>query len=127
MSEQDINGQPGAYQGGTSQSQPAPPLDQQSQGQQPQDQPFQYEQPAGQQPQAQQPESGSQEQPEGVIPKAAELAEKAVETGLEKTSNIVGNAIDKVADAAISALGGRPEEDSDAQGQEGATDGKPSY
>ena len=123
MSEQDTNGHTGGGQGYTSQTQPSPTLGQQSQGQQqPQTQPPQDEQSQGQQPSGQ-----SHEQPEGVIPKAAEMAEKAVETGLEKTSEIVGNVIDTVADAAISALGGRPKEDSDLQGHGGAIDGKPSF
>jgi hypothetical protein len=47
----------------------------------------------------------------GVIPKAAEAAEKAAEKGLEKTSSVVGSTIDKVADAAISALGGSSKSD----------------
>jgi hypothetical protein len=46
------------------------------------------------------------EHAKGVIPKAAEAAEKAAEKGLEKTSSVVGSTIDKVADAAINALGG---------------------
>lgn len=50
----------------------------------------------------------SDEHVKGVIPKAAEAAEKAAEKGLEKTSSVVGGTIDKVADAAISALGGNP-------------------
>jgi hypothetical protein len=53
----------------------------------------------------------SSEQAKGVIPKAAEAAEKAAEKGLEKTSSVVGGTIDKVADAAISALGGTPRSD----------------
>jgi hypothetical protein len=123
MDEQDTNGQTGGGQGYTSQTQPTPKVGQPSQGQQQtQTQPPRDEQSQGQQPAAQ-----SHEQPEGVIPKAAEMAEKAVETGLEKTSEIVGNAIDTVADAAISALGGRPKKGNNPQGQEDATDGKPSY
>jgi hypothetical protein len=54
----------------------------------------------------------SSEHAKGVIPKAAEAAEKAAEKGLEKTSSVVGNTIDKVADAAISALGGSSNRDS---------------
>jgi hypothetical protein len=50
----------------------------------------------------------SSEHAKGVIPKAAEAAEKAAEKGLEKTSSVVGGTIDKVADAAINALGGSP-------------------
>lgn len=53
----------------------------------------------------------SSEHAKGVIPKAAEAAEKAAEKGLEKTSSVVGGTIDKVADAAISALGGSPKSD----------------
>jgi hypothetical protein len=53
----------------------------------------------------------SGEQAIGLIPKAAEAAEKAAEKGLEKTSSVVGSTIDKVADAAISALGGIPKSD----------------
>ena len=53
----------------------------------------------------------SGEHAKGVIPKAAEAAEKAAEKGLEKTSSVVGSTIDKVADAAISALGGSPKSD----------------
>ena len=120
MSEQDINGQTGGGHDNAPVSQPATTPSQHSQGQ---------HQPRAQdeQSQGQQPEGQSHEQSEGIIPKAAELAEKAVETGLAKTSDIVGNAIDKVADAAISALGGRPNEDSETQGQEGVTDGKRSF
>lgn len=55
--------------------------------------------------------ASSGEQAKGVIPKAAEAAEKAAEKGLEKTSSVVGSTIDKVADAAISALGGSPKSD----------------
>jgi hypothetical protein len=50
--------------------------------------------------------SSSDEHAKGVIPKAAEAAEKAGEKDLEKTSSVVGSTIDIVADAAISALGG---------------------
>lgn len=50
-------------------------------------------------------------QPEGAIPQAVEALEKAADKGLEKTSDVVGSTIDKVADAAINALGGKPKED----------------
>ena len=53
----------------------------------------------------------SSEHAKGVIPKAAEAAEKVAEKGLEKTSSVVGSTIDKVVDAAISALGGNPKSD----------------
>ena len=53
----------------------------------------------------------SSEHAKGVIPKAAEAAEKAAEKGLEKTSSVVGSTIDKVADAAISVLQGSPKRD----------------
>jgi len=117
MSEQDINGQTSGGQDNVPASQPATTPGQHSQDQQ---------QPRAQdeQSQGQQPEGQSHEHPEGIIPKAAGLAEQAVETGLAKTSGIVGNTIDKVADAAISALGGHPKDNSDAQGQTGVTDGK---
>jgi hypothetical protein len=133
MDEQNNNGQTGGGQGNPSQTQPAPTLGQHAQGQQqplgqrPQDGQAQRQQPAGQHQEGRQPAGQSQEHPDGIIPKAAEMAEKAVETGLEKTSGGVGSTIDKVADAAISALGGRPKENSDLQSREGATDEKPSY
>jgi hypothetical protein len=55
----------------------------------------------GQQAQAQPPE-----QTEGVIPKAAAVAEKAVGKALEKSTEVADTTIDKVADAAINALHG---------------------
>jgi hypothetical protein len=56
--------------------------------------------------------TGSQDQhAKGLIPQATAAAEKAAEKGLEKTSEVVGSTIDKVADAAIGALGGRPKKD----------------
>jgi hypothetical protein len=64
--------------------------------------------PASEQSQGEQPE----EHAEGAIPKAVEAIEKAAEKGLEKTSGLVGSTIDKVADAAISALGGKPDQKS---------------
>jgi hypothetical protein len=68
-------------------------------------------QPQGQAPgQGQAPQQGQgQEHAEGAIPKAVEAIEKAADKGLEKTSDVVGSTIDKVADAAISALGGNPD------------------
>ena len=57
------------------------------------------------------PSDSSSEHAKGVIPKAAEAAEQAAEKGLEKTSSVVGSAIDKVADAAISVLQGSPKSD----------------
>jgi hypothetical protein len=66
--------------------------------------------PAGQQPLGDQPTGQqSQTQGEGAIPKAVEAIEKAADKGLEKTSGVVGNTIDKVADAAIGVLGGKPD------------------
>ena len=132
MIEQDVTSQTGGAEGDTSLGQPVPTSGQQAQDHQPPHAQSSYEQSqdqqsAGQQPGGQQPEGQSHEQSEGLIPKAAELAEKAVETGLEKTSGVVGSTIDKVADAAISALGGHPERRSDPQGQEGGPDGKPSF
>lgn len=65
--------------------------------------------PSGQQPLNDQPTGQqSQDQAEGAIPKAVEVIEKAADKGLEKTSTVVGETIDKVADAAIGALGGKP-------------------
>ncbi|WP_300972829.1 hypothetical protein [Sphingomonas sp. LHG3406-1] len=60
--------------------------------------------------QGQQPQGQAHENAEGAIPKAVEAIEKAADKGLEKTSGVVGSTIDKVADAAISALGGRPDQ-----------------
>ena len=64
--------------------------------------------PVSEEPQGEQQE----EHAEGAIPKAVEVIEKAAEKGLEKTSGLVGSTIDKVADAAISALGGKPDQNS---------------
>jgi hypothetical protein len=64
--------------------------------------------PVGEQPQGEQ----RQEHGEGAIPEAVEALEKAAEKGLKKTSGLVGSTIDKVADAAISALGGKPDQNS---------------
>jgi hypothetical protein len=104
MSEQDIDRQTEGNQGNALQSQSSTPP---------------YQQPLGQQPQGQETEGQSDKQAEGVIPKAAELAEKAVDKGLEKTSGVVGTTIDKVADAAISVLGGQPKKESGPEGQVG--------
>jgi hypothetical protein len=131
MIEQDVTGQTGGAQGDTSLGQPVPTPGQQAQDHQPPHAQSSYEQSeaqqsAGQQPGGQQPGGQSHEQSEGLIPKAAEMAEKAVETGLEKTSGVVGNTIDKVADAAISALGGHPEKRGEPQGQDSGPNGEPS-
>jgi hypothetical protein len=48
-----------------------------------------------------------EQKPDGLIQKAEAIAENAIETGLEKTSNVVGTVIDKVADAAQATLGGK--------------------
>lgn len=68
----------------------------------------------GDQPQGQQTSQQPQEHAGGAIPKAVEAVEKAADKGLEKTSGVVGSTIDKVADAAISALGGKPNHDNNS-------------
>jgi hypothetical protein len=61
---------------------------------------------AGQPPNDQQPHAKSDEQAEGVIPKATAMAEKAVDKALEKTTDVADTTIDKVADAALNVLHG---------------------
>jgi len=80
-------------------------------GQQPMGAPASNQEPSGLGEMPQGASDSSGEHAKGVIPKAAEAAEKVAEKGLEKTSSVVGGTIDKVADAAISALGGSPKSD----------------
>jgi hypothetical protein len=56
------------------------------------------------------------EQKQGLIQKAEKKAEEAVDIGIEKATKVVDKGIDKVADAAISALGGKPVKQSSDSG-----------
>lgn len=92
--------------GGSTDDQAAIPM-----GQKPVETMTSDQKPSGSSPALPEGQDPSSEHTMGVIPKAAEAAEKAAEKGLEKTSSVVGSTIDKVADAAIGALGGKPRSD----------------